>query len=159
MSFELHPIDGSAVVADSVAGTANRFGYFDGAGKAFELTEAGEYLVSLRASYTDAEGRLWIGARRWGSGVASASPVLIAHGRRVEDTQQPISERRAWFTRLSTGLVAENNGHLNFPYHPGDIVWAASDSVQPRVTVQDLEGRIADLLEERAYQSHIEGPD
>ena len=159
MSFELYPIDGSAVVADSVAGTANRFGYFDGAGKAFELTEAGEYLVSLRASYTDAEGRLWMGARRWGSGVASASPVLIAHGRRGEDTQQPFSERRAWFTRLSTGLGPEN-GHLNFPYHSGDIVWATNnDSVQPRVTVQDLEGRIADLLEERAYQSLYEGPD
>ena len=159
MSFELHPIDGSAVVAYSVAGTANRFGYFDGAGKSFEMTESGEYLVSLRASYTDAEGRLWMGARRWGSGVATASPVLIAHGRRGEDTQQPFSERRAWFTRLSTGPVAENNGHLSFPFHSGDIVWATNDSVQPRVTVQDPEGRIADLLEERASQSLYGGPD
>jgi len=155
MSFELHPIDGSAVVTDSVAGTANRFGYFDGAGKAFELTAAGEYLVSLRASYTDAEGRLWMGARRWGSGVASPSPVLIAHGRRGEDTQ-PFSERRAWFTRLSIGLGPEN-GHINFPYHSGDIIWATNDdSVQMRVTVQDLEGRIAGLLEERAHQSFFE---
>ena len=165
MSFELHPIDGSAVVADSVAGTANRFGYFDGAGKAFEMTEAGENLVSLRASYTDAEGRLWMGARRWGSGVASASPVLIAHGRRGRDTLFPLSERRAWFSDLSTGRVisdieagvAEDQGHINFPFHSGDIVWATEeDAVQLRVTVQDLEGRIAGLLEERGDQSAYE---
>ena len=144
-------------MADSVAGTANRFGYFDGAGKAFEMTEAGEYLVSSRASYTDAEGRLWIGARRWGSGVASASPVLIAHGRRGRDGQPLFSERRAWFSDLSTGRVADDQGHINFPYHSGDIVWATEeDSVQLRVTVQDLEGRIAGLLEERHDQSSYE---
>ena len=160
MSFELHPIDGSAVVADSVAGTANRFGYFDGAGKAFEMTEAGEYLVSLRASYTDAEGRLWIGARRWGSGVASASPVLIAHGRRGRDNLPSPSEARAWFSDLSTGRVADDQGHISFPYHSGDIIWATNeDATQPRITVQDPEGRIADLLEERAHQSSYEGPD
>ena len=152
MSFEIHPVDGAPVVSDSVVGTANRFGYFDGAGKAFEMTQAGEYLVSLRASYTDAEGRLWMGARRWGSGVASASPTMIAHGRRGEDTQ-PIAEQRAWFTRLSTGIPAQGNGHINFPYHSGDIIWAANDdSAGPAVTVQDLDGQIADLLQERAAQ-------
>ena len=158
MSFKLHPIDGSAVVADSVAGTANRFGYFDGAGKAFELTKAGEYLVSLRASYTDAEGRLWIGARRWASGVASVSPVLIAHGRRGDDAQQPISERRAWFSRLAADIpIPDKGAHINFPYHSGDIIWAVNnDSVTPWITVQDPEGRIDDLLEERAYQSSYE---
>ena len=164
MSFELHPIDGSTVATDSVSGTANRFGYFDGAGKAFEMTEAGEYLVSLRASYTDAEGRLWMGARRWGSGVASASPVLIAHGRRGRDGL-PLSERRAWFSDLSTGRkisdieesVTDDQGHVNFPYHSGDIVWTTEeDAVQLRVTVQDLEGRIAGLLEERHDQSSYE---
>ena len=160
MSFELYPIDGSAVVADSVAGTANRFGYFDGAGKAFEMTEAGEYLVSVRASYTDAEGRLWMGARRWGSGVASTSPALIAHGRRGEDGQS-VSEARAWFSRIAAGipLLAGGNAHISFPYHSGDIFWATDgDSLQPRITVQDPDGQIADLLEERAYQSTYEGP-
>ena len=158
MSFELYPIDGSMVMADSVAGTANRFGYFDGAGKAFDLTEAGEYLVSIQASYTDAEGQLWIGARRWASGVASVSPVLIAHGRRWDDAQFPISERRAWFSRLAADIpIPDKGAHINFPYHSGDIIWAVdNDSVTPWITVQDLEGRIADLLEERAYQCSFE---
>ena len=154
MSFELHPVDGSTIMADSVSGTANRFGYFDGDGKAFEMREAGEYLVRLQASYTDSEGRLWMGARRWGSGVASTSPMLIAHGRRGRD-DTPVSERRAWFASDPEDL----GGHISFPYHPGDIVWATNiDAVQPRITVHDREGRIADLLEERVFQSTTEAP-
>ncbi len=152
MSFELHPIDGSAVATDSVSGTANRFGYFDGAGKAFGLTEAGEYLVSLRASYTDDEGRLWIGARRWGSGVASASPAVIAHGRRgIEGSKDP--EQRAWFSRLA---IDEPTGgsHVNYPYHSGDIFWATDgDALELRSSIQDPDGQIADLLQEREGQS------
>ena len=151
MSFELHTIDGSTVAADSVSGTANRFGYFDGAGKAFELSEAGEYLVSLRASYTDPEGRLWIGARRWGSGVAAASPTLIAHGRRgIEGSSDP--EQRAWFTRLDVNALS--GSHINYPYHAGDIIWSTNDdAVVVKSTVQDPDGQIADLLEEREDQS------
>ena len=140
MSFELYPIDGAPKVTDSVMGEANRFGYFDGAGNGFEFAEAGEYLVRVRASYTDAEGRLWMGIRRWGSGVASASPALIAHGRRGDDSQST-SEQRAWFSRAAIGVPAGPR-HISFPYHSGDIVWATDgDSVQMRVTVQDPDGR------------------
>ena len=158
MSFELYPIDGSPKVTDSVMGTANRFGYFDGGGNGFEFTEAGEYVIRIRASYTDAEGRLWMGIRRWGSGVASASPALIAHGRRGDDSQ-PTSEQRAWFSRAAIGVPAGPR-HISFPYHSGDIVWATDgDSVQMRVTVQDPDGQITVLLDERAHLSSTEGPD
>ena len=156
MSFELYPIDGSPRVTGSVTGKANRFGYFDGGGDGFEFGEAGEYLVRVRATYTDAEGRLWMGIRRWGSGVASASPALIAHGRRGDDSQ-PTSEQMAWFTRTAIGVPAGPH-HISFPYYSGDVVWATDDdSVQMRVTVQDPDGQIAVLLEERAHQSNSEG--
>ncbi len=149
--------DGSPPLTDSVTGTANRFGYFDGNGEAFELSEAGEYLVRVRASYTDDEGRLWMGTRRWGSGVASQSPALIAHGRRGEDSGQ-VDEQLPWFSRQAIG-VAVGGHHLNFPYHSGDIVWATDDdSVQMRVSVQDTVGEVADLLTERQWQSRMEGP-
>ena len=148
LSFELHPIDGSSPLTDSISGTANRYGYFDGGGAAFEMSVAGEYLITVRASYTDEDGRLWMGTRRWGSGIASAMPTLIAHGRRGEDSGQ-IDERLAWFSRAAIG-VEPGPHHINFPYHSGDIVWATdNDSVQMRVTFQDTTGRIADLLEER----------
>ena len=160
MSLELYPIDGSAKQEDSVSGTANRFGYFDGAGQAFDLSESGEYLLRVKASYTDEEGRFWLGTRRWGSGVASASPTLIAHGRRSLDLPGggfPGSPQ-AWFTRESTG-VPIGPSHISFPYHSGDVVWTTDDdSVMMRVTVQDPSGQIADLLDDRDEQSASEGP-
>ena len=77
----------------------------------------------------------------------SVSPVLIAHGRRGDDAQQPISERRAWFSRLAADIPLPDKGaHINFPYHSGDIIWAVNnDSVTPSITIQDPEGRIAGL--------------
>ena len=157
MSLELFPIDGSPKIEDSVSGIANRFGYFDGAGQAFDLSEPGEYLALVKASYTDEEGRLWLGTRRWGSGIASASPTLIAHGRRGEDSEQR-EEQLAWFSRAAIG-VEPGPHHINFPYHSGDIFWATDDdAVQMRVTFQDPTGQIADLLGERTGQSNIEGP-
>ena len=158
MSFVLHSIAGSATKSDSVTGKANRFGYFDGGGKVFSLDRVGEYVVRLRASYTDGEGRLWMGTRRWGSGVAPKSPALIAHGRRGDDGQ-PTSEQRAWFTLNSTGLVPGGH-HASFPYHSGDIMWARDDyATQMRVTIHDTVGQVADLLQDRAHQSRYEAPD
>lgn len=157
MSLELFPIDGSAKLEESVTGTANRFGYFDGASKSFDLTESGEYLVRVKASYTDDEGRLWMGTRRWGSGVAPASPTLIAHGRRGEDSGET-DEQLAWFSREAIG-VEPGPHHLNFPYHSGDIAWATDDdSVQMRATFQDTVGQVADLAEARADQSSFDRP-
>ena len=154
MSVEVHPIDESPKLTESVTGTANRFGYFDGAGKAFELAQVGEYLVKVRASYTDAEGRLWMGTRRWGSGIASPSPKLIAHGRRGHD-QQPQSERRAWFNRVSTG-IGPGSSNITFPYLSGDVVWSTdNDSVAQEITVQDTSGEIADLLQSRLGESDL----
>ena len=151
-AFELHPIDGSVVIQDGVSGTANRFGYFDGGGKTFDLGIAGEYLVTINASYTDRQGRLWMATRRWGSGVANRESPLIAHGRRGIDAQ--VSPRRAWYLRSSTGVPAPG-AHMSFPYFSGDIVWNTDDdSVQMRITVDDREGTITGLIAARHGQSN-----
>ena len=98
-----------------------------------------------------------MGTRRWGSGVASQSPVLLAHGRRGEDSGQT-DEPLPWFIRQAIGVAAGPH-HLNFLYHSGDIVWATDDdSVQMRVSIQDTVGEVADLLAERRWQSQMEGP-
>ncbi len=160
MSLELIPIDGGPKVEDSVTGIANRFGYFDGAGRAFDLSDPGEYLARVKASYTDEEGRLWLGTRRWGSGIAPASPTLIAHGRRgLDDGAGGFPPGLgAWMTRASTG-VPTGSGHISFPFFSGDVVWATDDdAVQIRVTAQDPSGQIAGLLGDRAEQSASEGP-
>ena len=157
VSFELHPIDGSGPSTDVISGTANSFGYFDGNGAAFEMSATGEYLVTVTASYADNEGRLWMGTRRWGSGVASTSPSLIAHGRRGEDSGQA-QDQLAWFSRSVIG-VEPGPHHINFPYHSGDVVWATDDdAIQMRMSLQDVTGEIADLMEARSGHLPYEEP-
>ena len=86
----------------------------------------------------------------------STAAKLIAYTR--GDDSQPTSEQRAWFSRAAIGVPAGPH-HISFPYHSGDIVWATEDdSIQMRVTVQDPDGQITVLLEERAHLSSTEGP-
>ena len=158
MSFDLYPIDGGDLVSNSINGTANRFGYFDGGGEYFNIEDVGEYLVKVTAKYIDADGRLWIGVRRWGSAVASQSPALIAHGRRGDDTQE-ITERRAWFSRRSIGIPDGTGSHIFFPYHSGDIFWAVNnDAVNFSLSVQDPTELLTSILEERSHLSNLSDP-
>ena len=154
----VHPIDGSAPVTRTISGTANRYGYFAVA-DAFSFDVAGEYLSTIHASYTDTEGRLWMATRTWGSGIATPDGPLIAHGRRGIDSQ-PLEERDAWFTRSSTGVPSPGPSHISFPYHSGDILWQTDeDSAQPRISVQDTDGEIEALIQDRFDQTNFEdGP-
>ena len=151
----VHPIDGSDPVTRMISGTANRYGYFAVA-DAFSFDVAGEYLSTIHASYTDAEGRLWMATRTWGSGIATPDGPLIAHGRRGIDSA-PIEERDAWFTRSSTGIPSPGPSHISSPYHSGDILWQTEeDSAQSRITVQDTDGEIEALIMDRIDQINIE---
>ena len=65
-----------------VNGRANRFGYFYPREK-FEkmiFDSPGEYLSQISASYTDPEGKLWLGSQCSGSVVAPPDSKLIVHG-------------------------------------------------------------------------------
>jgi len=150
----VHPIDGSAPFTRSVAGTANRFGYFAVA-DAFAFDVPGEYIATIDASYTDSEGKLWMATRTWGSGIATPDGPLIAHGRRGID-EQPAESRAAWFTRSATG-IPEGGNHISFPYHSGDVLWSTDgDAAQTRISVEDTVGVIKALIEDRIPQTNVE---
>ena len=153
-NFALYPIDGSAVIHERASGTANRFGYFDGAGQSFALSTPGEYAVTIAASYTDHEGRLWMATRRWGSGVAGPGPAFLARGTRGIDSEE--SGRQAWFLR--SGIDEPDAvGHISFPYFSGDVVWATDDDAsQQRITIDDPSGEVRDLIVARRDQSDTE---
>ncbi len=155
-ALEFHPLDGTTAVTQSVQTQASRFGYAGGGGESFTFSTAGEYAVTVNASYTDGDGRLWLATRRWGSGVASPDSPIIAHGRRGIDAQQE-SDRRAWFTRASTSVL-EGGNHISFPYFTGDVVWTTNaDSIQPRLSIEDTDGAIADLIAAAFNDSATEG--
>ncbi|MCL0031562.1 hypothetical protein M1N55_05985, partial [Dehalococcoidia bacterium] len=98
-------------------GTANSSGWWDGEGQSFSLVSAGEYLVEVEARYPDKEGRLWGGRMNYGGVVATSDGPIIAHGLRGHDAIDYIPP--PW----GFGLDFPADGHLQFPFFTGDILW------------------------------------
>jgi hypothetical protein len=128
------------------SGIANRFGFF-GASSPLTFSEPGEYRADVTASYTDAQGNLWMGSRTWGGVVAPVAPDIRLHGRRGIDEQQ--SGKGQWYFRTQTG-VPVGTSHVNLSFHSGDVLWLQkSDAVIPELTFQDLTGSITSILNNR----------
>jgi Carboxypeptidase regulatory-like domain len=130
-----------------VAGRANRFGRFHGA--PIRLTEAGEYRVDIKATHTDASGRMSVGSRTFGGVVAPRSPLIVAHGQRGIDPMTGTPPQ--WFFRRDTGAPMGPT-HVHFPFSSGDVAWLEKpDSVMPMVTFQDNGAGVLEKLRPLAY--------
>ena len=109
--------------ADSVvdkreySGTANSNGYWDGEGQFYVFDAAGEYKVDVEARYTGEDGALWVGRMTYGSAVATQDGPIIAHGRRGKDGLDYVPP--PW----GFGVDFDSDGHLQFPFFTGDILW------------------------------------
>jgi hypothetical protein len=123
---------------------ANRFG--TASGPVIRFDGPGEYRVDMTVSHRNAEGRWWFGSRTWGGVVATPSTPVITHGMRGID-DQPSDQRRAWFFRSATTSKL-GSGHVHFPFHSGDVTWNQErDAALPRVTFDDREGSLFQLLQ------------
>jgi uncharacterized protein (TIGR03437 family) len=141
--------DRSRMIERRVQGLANRFGYFQPPGGGIALDQPGEYRVDVTASWRDAQGRVWMGARTWGGVVAPRNPAIIAHGRRGIDVPGFSPQ---WFFRTQSGEPA-GNSHVNLAFHSGDVMWLQkSDSLVPIVTFQDPLGSIVNLMRARPFR-------
>jgi hypothetical protein len=111
------------VGADSVvdqreySGTANANGYWDGEGQSYVFDTAGEYKLDVEARYTGEDGALWVGRMTYGSAVATPDGPIIAHGRRGKDGLDYVPP--PW----GFGVDFDSDGHLQFPFFTGDILW------------------------------------
>jgi hypothetical protein len=165
LTFTLYPdSDPAQAVVYTVAGQANRFGYFGDSGGLSPLTHPGEYRVDLTAVYTDASGEMYMGTMTWG-GVVMTPPGqadLIAHGRRGLDSLQYIPTH--WFV-ISRDLTipAGAISHSLNPYYNGDILWSrmsdgayGGDSLIMGTSVQDNVGVIEAAVLARA--NHVGPP-
>jgi len=147
--------DAARMIDRTVRGRANRFGYFSPRG-GVPLDEQGEYRVDVIASYTDAAGNLWMGARTYAGVVAPRSAPFILHGQRGIDDQQ--TSRQQWFFRTQTGRPI-GTGHVNIPFHSGDVAWLQdSDSMIPLLTFQDPSNAIVSRLTSRFQPCGIGDP-
>ena len=107
----------NAITEKEYTGTANADGWWDGEGQSFPFTTAGEYLLEAQARYPDSEERLWAGRVKYGGVIATSDGPIIAHGLRGHDNLDYIPP--PW----GFGIDFSADGHLQFPYFTGDILW------------------------------------
>lgn len=152
VTLNIHPLDGSPVVTQTVTGRANRYGYFmPGDRAAFDISAPGEYVVDYEARYTDSEGRLWAASLRGAGVIARPDGDFIARGRRGLDGAALASDdaRPAWYTLRSYLNDRSVTPRLNMPYHAGDIAYytdTPTSGIRPIMQVQDTASRYTDWL-------------
>lgn len=138
--------DPRAEEVTEIAGSANRFGYFQPpVGTEVIMSSPGEFRVDYTAVYEAPDGTLWMGAMTWGNVVEGPSPQMEAHGRRGMDYQDDtIDDMPAWFEvfQLPPSKVGIEN---YYPYFSGDVHWGnedrqPGDSIHTIITVKDLTG-------------------
>ena len=127
------------------------------------MNAPGEYRVDLTASYTDGEGRLFMGTMTWGGVVMTPDNQahLIAHGRRGLDSLEQIPNH--WFVAGRDLTIPQNaTSHAYNPYYRGDVLWSAladeahgGNSLIMEATIQDLVGDIEPILEQRATRMRL----
>jgi hypothetical protein len=138
--------DPTEAITTTVAGRANRFGYFQPqAGPDRDLTAPGEFRVDISAVYTDTDGTLWAGYMTWGNVVEGPGAQIEAHGRRGMDYKSnKIDDMPVWFEVFN--LPPSKVGIENFyPHFSGDVHWGnedrvPGDSIHSVITIKDLTG-------------------
>jgi len=150
--------DPARMIERTVGGRANRFGVFapvDG----IRLEQQGEYRFDVTATYADAAGNVWTGARTWGNVVAPRDSPILAHGRRGMINTDILGS--PWYFRSHTARpVLPDDSHPMPPFHSGDVFWAQkSDTEFVQFTFQDdLSGALTSLLRQRHIDIRVFGP-
>jgi hypothetical protein len=139
------PLGGVAPIETTLEMLANPYGVFSFTEGVQVFEEPGEYVIDYDATFTDTDGRLWMGSSRLAGVVVAPDAALIAHGERGvlgENTDPP----PAWFTaREYADIIGADpdNMVVNTPYHSADIAHIGSDSgdgFAPRLWLQDTDG-------------------
>ena len=147
LTLKVFPNSSTAnVVTKNLTGTANAYGYFHPgtAATRLSLDSPGEYLLDVLVSYTDTQGRLWMGAQRAASVIETPNVPFTVHGKRgITHGSGHFSS--AWFRVKDIISPGQNDEQglgspVLMPYHSGDVIWSADDSdsgIFPAVTIQD----------------------
>lgn len=158
---------GALSMTRTISGRANNAGYFHPLNAVpITFSQAGEYVVDVRATYTDADGVLWMGSDRGASVIETPGTPLVGHGGRgLSNVFDPYLEDLQWYFLKDLSEGIENGdlakmAHIFMPYQSGDIYWFvdpvdAQDvihqgviSEKPKLTVHDTVGEIAKIIQE-----------
>ena len=127
----------------SYTGTATSAGLFGAAQgmKPFALSAAGEYHAQVIATYTDAEGHLWVSTMRHAGIVYPADSPVVARGKKLLVAGKYVDRGD---TKDEGYIGPDGTQHLNhvtFPWNAGDVLLIASDGqgankIEPVLTYQ-----------------------
>ena len=122
------------------ASTAGMFGAAQGM-KPFPLDAPGEYHAQILATYTDAEGHLWVSVMRHAGVVYPPSSPVVARGKKFSVGGKYVERGETHFE----GHVEDNGdqhlAHITFPYLAGDMLLIGAEGqgankIEPVLTYQ-----------------------
>jgi len=104
-------------------GEANKNGEWDGDGNYFQFESPGEYRIDVEARFKTQDNNMWVGRITYGGIVATPDSPIMAHGRRGHDGTEEVQP--PW----GFGADLPSDGHLQFPFFTGDILWGSQDEI------------------------------
>lgn len=110
------------------ATTAGLFGAAQGM-KGFPLDAAGEYHAQVLATYTDAEGHLWVCTMRHAGIVYPEASPVVARGKKFAVNGKYVDRGDTHFEGHLEANGASHLAHLTFPYQAGDVLLIAPEGV------------------------------
>ncbi|MDO8835515.1 MAG: M4 family metallopeptidase, partial [Vicinamibacterales bacterium] len=144
VTADLYPnSDATNVRTLTYAGKASAAGLFGAAQgmKAFPLNAPGEYHAKILATYTDADGHVWVSTMRHAGVVYPEASPVIARGKKIAIGGKYVDRGETHFE----GHVHENGdqhlAHITFPYLAGDMILIGSEGqgankIEPVLTYQ-----------------------
>ena len=109
--------------------------------KSFPLDAPGEYHAQLLATYTDAEGHLWVSTMRHAGVVYSESSAVIARGKKFAVGGKYVERGETKFEGYVGPDGTNHLAHITFPYQSGDVLLIAAEGqgankIEPVLTYQ-----------------------
>jgi hypothetical protein len=135
--------DARDVRSISYAGTATAAGLFGAAQgmKAFPLDAPGEYHAQVLATYTDADGHLWVSTMRHAGIVYPEDSPVIARGKKRSIGGKYVDRGETRFEGSVDPNGEQHLDHITFPYLSGDVLLIAAEGqgankIEPVLTYQ-----------------------
>ncbi|MCU0242740.1 MAG: hypothetical protein MUF51_10000, partial [Vicinamibacteria bacterium] len=127
----------------SYAGKASPAGLYGAAQgmQSFPLDAPGEYWAYVLATYTDAEGALWVCSMRHAGIVYATDSSVIARGKKIIVGNQALDRGETKYEGYVESNGTQHLVHLGFPFQSGDVLLIGTEGqgankIEPVLTYQ-----------------------
>lgn len=96
--------------------------------KPLNFDAPGEYSAHLFATYTDADGHLWVQSMRHAGVIYPPDSPIVAHGKMLNVKgklqERGATEKEGW---VEADTAVQHLEHIDFPYNAGDVLLIATE--------------------------------